>query len=311
MSARKKVSIIGGGQTGGMIAYQLAYKNICDIVIKDVPEFSQHYGKALDITQSAAFGGFESKITAVVDWQATEHSDVIIITSGMPRTPGMSREDLLKGNAKIVGEMAKNAARVSPNAIIIVFSNPMDVMCHVVLRESHFPRERIIGQGGMLDSERFRTFLAMELGISQRDVHAYVLGGHTDVTMVPIASLACAGGIPITNLLTSEKITAIIDRTMKGGAEVLQLYKSGSAFFAPAQATVTMIEAIILDEQRLFPCSVLLQGEYGINEVFCGTIVKLGANGIEKVYEVPVNNTELELIRAAAITTRNLFIALN
>ncbi|CAK0763588.1 Malate dehydrogenase [Gammaproteobacteria bacterium] len=310
MSTRKKVTIVGGGQTGGMMTYQLAAKNICDIVVKDIPEFAQHYGKALDITQCASFAGFESQITATVDWEATKDSDVVVITSGAPRTTGMSREDLLKGNAKIVGEMARHVALQSPNAVIIVFSNPMDVMCHVVLRETGFSRERILGQGGMLDSERFRTFLAMELQISQRDVHAYVLGGHTDTTMVPIASLACAGGLPISSLISSERIATIIERTMKGGAEILQLYKSGTAFFAPAIATVTMIEAIILDEKRLIPCAVLLKGEYGMRDVFCGTIIKLGTGGAEKIYEVPVNAKELELIRSSAKITYDLFALL-
>jgi len=307
MHTRKKVTIVGGGQTGGMMSYLLAAKNICDIVIKDVPEFAQHYGKTLDITQCASFTGFETEVTATVEWEATANSDVVVITSGAARTPGMSREDLLRGNAKIVGEMARNVAKQSPNAVIIVFSNPMDVMCHVVLRESGFPNERIIGQGGMLDSERFRTFLALELAISQRDVHAYVLGGHTDTTMVPIASLACVGGIPISNLISSERLAAIIERTMQGGAEIVRLYKSGSAFFAPASATIAMVESILLDEQRMIPCAVLMKGQYGVNDIFCGTMVKLGANGVQEIYEVPVNQKELGQIRDAAKITRDLF----
>ncbi|CAK0766977.1 Malate dehydrogenase [Gammaproteobacteria bacterium] len=311
MRTRKKVTIVGGGQTGGMMAYHLAAKNICDIVIKDVPEFAQHYGKALDITQCASFAGFETEITATVEWAPTANSDVIVITSGAPRTPGMSREDLLRGNAKIVGDIARNAAQQSPNAVIIVFSNPMDVMCHVALRESGFPRERILGQGGMLDSERFRTFIALELGVSQRDVHAYVLGGHTDTTMVPIVSHACAGGIPISSLISNERLAAIVARTMKGGAEIVQLYKAGSAFFAPAVATITMVESILLDEKRIIPCAILFRGEYGVSDVFCGTVVKLGAGGAEQIYEVPVDPNELERIRAAAKATSDLFSSLN
>ena len=198
MSGRKKVTIVGGGQTGGIMAYRLAEKNIADIVIKDVAEFGQHHGKALDIYQGASFGGWESKLTATDDWEATADSDVVIITSGAPRKPGMTREDLLKGNAEVVGEYAaKNVAKYSPNAVIIVFANPMDVMCHAALNASGFPRERILGQGGMLDSSRFRTFIAMELDVAPRDVHAYVLGGHTDATMVPIVSQARVGGIPL------------------------------------------------------------------------------------------------------------------
>lgn len=311
MHTRKKVTIVGGGQTGGMMSYLLAAKNICDIVIKDIPEFAQHYGKALDITQCASFTGFETEVTAAIEWEATANSDVVIITSGAPRTPGMSREDLLRGNAKIVGEVAKNVSQQSPNAVIIVFSNPMDVMCHVVLRESGFPHERIIGQGGMLDSERFRTFLALELGISQRDVHAYVLGGHTDTTMVPIASLAYVGGIPVSNLISGDRLAAIVERTMQGGAEIVRLYKSGSAFFAPASATITMVESILLDEQRMIPCAVLLKGQYGIEDTFCGTMVKLGANGACNIYEVPVSREERDKIREAAKITRELFSLIN
>jgi malate dehydrogenase len=307
LSARKKVTIVGGGQTGGMMAYRLAEKNICDIVIKDVPEFGQHHGKALDIMQGAAFAGFESTLTATDDWELTAGSDVVVITSGAPRTPGMSREDLLRGNAAVVGDYAaKNAARHSPNAVIIVFANPMDVMCHVAMRASGFPRERVIGQGGMLDSERFRTFLAMELGVSQRDVHAFVLGGHTDTTMVPIVSQARAGGIPVENLIAKDRLDEIVKRTMNGGAELVALYKTGSAFFAPAVATIAMVEAILLDEKRLIPCAIILKGEYGIHDTFCGTIAKLGAGGAEQVYEVPVSAEEKQKIVTAANGTAEL-----
>jgi malate dehydrogenase len=307
MSARKKVTIVGGGQTGGMMAYRLAEKNICDIVIKDVPEFAQHHGKALDIMQGASFAGFETSLTATDDWDATAGSDVVVITSGAPRKPGMSREDLLKGNAEVVGDYAAaNAARLSPNAVIIVFANPMDVMCHVAMKASGFPRERVIGQGGMLDSQRFRTFLAMELGVSQRDVHAFVLGGHTDTTMVPITSQARAGGIPVESLIPKDRLEEIVKRTMGGGAELVALYKTGSAFFAPAVATIAMVEAILLDEKRLMPCAVQLKGEYGIDGTFCGTIAKLGAGGAEKVYEVPVSPDEKARIVAAANATAEL-----
>src|SRR5438105_8682426 len=283
MSARKKVTIVGGGQTGGMMAYRLAEKNICDIVIKDVPEFAQHHGKALDIYQGASFGGFETTLTATDSWEPTANSDVVIITSGAPRKPGMTREDLLRGNAEVVGEYAaKNAAQMSPNAVMIVFANPMDVMCHAAIKSSGFPRQRVIGQGGMLDSSRFRAFLAMELNVAPRDVHAYVLGGHTDATMVPIVSQARVGGMPIETLISKDRIEAIVKRTMNGGAELVELYKTGSAFLAPAVATITMVESILLDEKRLLPCAVQLTGEYGITGTFCGTIVKLGAGGAEQ-----------------------------
>jgi malate dehydrogenase len=307
VSGRKKVTIVGGGQTGGIMAYRLAEKNICDIVIKDVAEFAQHHGKALDIYQGSSFAGFESRLTATDDWDATAGSDVVVITSGAPRKPGMTREDLLRGNAEVVGDYAaRNAARLSPDSVIIVFANPMDVMCHAAANAAGLPRERIIGQGGMLDSSRFRTFIAMELGVAPRDVHAYVLGGHTDATMVPIVSQARVGGLPLESLLPKDRIDAIAKRTMNGGAELVELYKTGSAFLAPSVATMAMVESILLDEKRLLPCAVMLKGEYGIQDTFCGTIVKLGAGGAEQVYEVPVTEEEKARIVAAAGSTKEL-----
>jgi malate dehydrogenase len=305
--ARKKVTIVGGGQTGGIMAYRLAQMNICDIVIKDVAEYAQHHGKALDIYQGSSFGGFETKITATDDWDATAGSDVVVITSGAPRKPGMTREDLLRTNAEVVGDYAaKNAVQQSPNAVVIIFANPMDVMCHAALKATGLPRERLIGQGGMLDSSRFRTFIAMELGVSPRDVSAYVLGGHTDATMVPVVSQARVGGIPLESLLPKDKIEAIVKRTMNGGAELVELYKTGSAFLAPSVGTMAMVESVLMDEKRLMPCSVLLNGEYGVNGTFCGTMIKIGAGGAEQVYEVPVSPEEKEKIVAAAKSTAEL-----
>jgi malate dehydrogenase len=307
MAGRKIVTIVGGGQTGGIMAYRLAEKNICDIVIKDVAEFAQHHGKALDIYQGASCAGFETTLTATDDWDATAGSDVVVITSGAPRKPGMTREELLQGNADVVGDYAaKNAIAQSPEAIIIVFANPMDVMCHAAQKATGLPRGRIIGQGGMLDSSRFRAFIAMETGVAPRDVHAYVLGGHTDATMVPIVSQARVGGMPLESLLPKDKIEAIVKRTMNGGAELVELYKTGSAFLAPSVATMTMVESILLDEKRVLPCAVPLDGEYGISGVFCGTMVKLGAGGAEQVYEMPVSDEERAKIVAAAAGTEEL-----
>jgi malate dehydrogenase len=307
---RKKVTIVGGGMTGGAMAQRLAEKNIADVVIKDQasPEYPNppHHGKALDTSQSGAWAGFDVSVSATDAWEETAGSEVIVVTAGLPRKPGQSREDMLNGNATVMRNIAEPAAKHSPDAVLVIFANPMDAMCHVALDSSGFPRERVIGQGGMLDSARYRTFVSRELGVSIRDVHGYVLGGHTDTTMVPAVSTTMAGGIPITSLLPEDKVDALVARTMKGGAEVLGLLKTGSAFQAPAVATVDMVEAIVLDEGRLMPCAVLLQGEYGIQDTFCGTIVKLGAGGAQQVYEVPVTDDERSRIVAAADATKEL-----
>ena len=313
MTAREKVTVIGGGMTGGAIAQRMVEKGIADVVIQDDPQFAGtlHHGKALDITQSASWLGFEAKITATDGWAETAGSDVIVCTAGAPRKPGMSREDLLNGNADIVRAKVSEAAKASPNAVIIIFANPMDAMCHVALQASGFSRERIIGQGGALDTARFRAFLAMETGASIRDVHAYVLGGHTDTTMVPITSQARIGGLPLASLLSQEKIDAIVARTMRGGAEIGELMKVSSAYYAPSAATVEMVEAILLDQNRLIPSAVLCKGEYGIKDIVCGVMCQLGVGGVKKTFESPVSDEENEKIRIAAAATKDLLALLN
>jgi malate dehydrogenase len=308
MSARKKVTIVGAGMTGGAIAQRLVEKGYCDVVLKDEPSIMDtiHHGKALDIAQSAAWLGFDSQVIPADTWEPTAGSEVVVLTAGLPRKPGQSREELLNSNAAVMREMVQNAAKHSPDAVLIIFANPMDAMCHVSLTASKFPRQRVIGQGGMLDSARFRTFVSRELGVSVRDVNGYVLGGHTDTTMVPVVSTTTVGGIPLVSLLPKDKIAALVERTMKGGAEVLGLLKTGSAYQAPAAATIEMVEAILLDRRRLLPCAVLFQGEYGIRDAVCGTIVKLGTGGVQQVYEVPVSGEELAKIRAAADATKEL-----
>ena len=308
MGARKKVTVIGGGMTGGAIAQRLVEKGIADVVIQDDPQFAGtlHHGKALDMTQSASWLGFDSKITGTDGWDDTKDSDVIVCTAGAPRKPGMSREELLNGNADIVRAKVKDAAKASPNAVIIIFANPMDAMCHVALEASGFPRERIIGQGGALDTARYRAFLSMETGVSVRDVHAYVLGGHTDTTMVPVVSQARIGGLPLSSFLSQDKIDAVVARTMRGGAEIGELMKVSSAYYAPSAATVEMVEAILLDENRMIPSAVLCKGEYGINDSVCGVMCQLGAGGIKKTYETPVSDDEKAKIKAAADATKNL-----
>lgn len=308
MSSRKKVTVVGGGMTGGAIAQRLVERNIADVIIQDDPQFagSLHHGKALDMTQSASWLGFEAKITGTDGWDDTAGSDVIVVTAGAPRKPGMSREDLLNGNAEIVRAKVSDAAKASPDAVIIIFSNPMDAMCHVALEASGFPRERIIGQGGALDTARFRAFLSMESGVSVRDVHAYVLGGHTDTTMVPVTSQARIGGLPLATLLSQEKIEAIVARTMRGGAEIGELMKVSSAYYAPSAATVEMVEAILLDQDRLIPSAVLCKGEHGIEGIVCGVVCRLGAGGVKQTYEMPVSDDEGNRIRKAADATRDL-----
>jgi malate dehydrogenase len=312
MGARKKVTVIGGGMTGGAIAQRLVEKGVADVVIQDDPQFAGtlHHGKALDMTQSASWLGFDSKIIGTDGWDETKDSDVVVCTAGAPRKPGMSREELLNGNADIVRAKVKQAAKASPNAVIIIFANPMDAMCHVALDASGFPRERIIGQGGALDTARYRAFLSMETGVSVRDVHAYVLGGHTDTTMVPVVSQARIGGLPLTSFLSQDKIEAVVARTMRGGAEIGELMKVSSAYYAPSAATVQMVEAILLDENRMIPSAVLCKGEFGIKDVVCGVMCQLGAGGIKKTFETPVNEDEKNKIQAAADATKNLIALL-
>jgi malate dehydrogenase len=290
------------------MAQRLVEKDYCDVVLQDEPSIveTMHHGKALDLAQAAAWARYDAQVIPTDGWEATAGSEVVVLTAGAPRKPGMSREELLNNNAAIVREKVENAVKHSPDAVLIVFANPMDAMVHVALKASGFPRERVIGQGGMLDSARYRTFVSRETGASIKDVAGYVLGGHTDTTMVPIVSTTTVGGIPLSSLLPKDKIDALVERTMKGGAEVLGLLKSGSAYQAPAAATIEMVSAIVLDQRRMLPCSILLKGEYGVNDIVCGTIVRLGTGGVQQAYEVPVSSDELSKIKSAADATKEL-----
>lgn len=302
---RAKVTVVGAGMTGGTMAQRLAETGYIDVVLHDIIE-GLPQGKALDLAESAPHVGFNGRITGTNDWADTAGSDVVVITSGVPRKPGMTREELLNINAGIVRDVAKNAAQASPNATLIIFANPMDAMCHVALDATGLPASRIVGQGGMLDSARYRTFIAWETQASVQDVHAQVLGGHTEATMVPIVSTAHVGGVPLTALLPRERIEAVVQRARNGGAEIVSLLKTGSAFYAPAAATVEMVESILLDKKRILPCAALTSGQYGIRDAFVGLPVKLGAGGIEAVYEPPLWEDEVEGIRRAATATREL-----
>jgi malate dehydrogenase len=305
---RKKVTIIGAGMTGGAMAQRLIERDICDVVLQDDPQFAgtMHFGKALDESQAASWEGFSSRISATDGWDETRDSDVVICTAGAPRKPGMTREELLNSNAAIVRAKVADAAKASPNAVIIIFANPMDAMCHVAMKASGFPRERIIGQGGMLDSARYRYFVADALGVSPVDVHGYVIGGHTDTTMVPVVSQTRIGGVPLTDLLPTNRVQEIVARAMRGGAEIGELYKTGSAYYAPSAATIAMAEAVLLDQRRLMPCSVYHQGEYGIKDVFSGTVCQLGEGGIQKTFELPLTDDERQRVVGAADATKEL-----
>jgi malate dehydrogenase len=302
---RAKVTIVGAGMTGGAMAQRLAETGYCDVVLQDIIE-GLPQGKALDLAESAPHALFDARVIGANGWDETAGSDVVVITSGVPRKPGMTREELLNINAGIVGEVAKAAARASPDAVFIVFTNPMDVMCHVALEASGLPQQRVAGQGGMLDSARYRTFIAWETGASVEDVHAQVLGGHTEATMVPIVSTAHVGGVPLTTLLPQDRIDAVVQRAKNGGAEIVSLLKTGSAFYAPAAATVEMVESVLLDKKRVLPCATMASGQYGIKGAYVGLPVKLGAGGIEAVYEPPLWDNEVEGIRKAAESTREL-----
>ena len=305
---RKKVTFVGAGNTGGAMAEMMASRGYADVVLIDIVE-GLPQGKALDIAESAPWTGFSTSIKGTNDWADTADSDVVVITSGVARRPGMTREDLLGTNANIVRSVVKNAVQHSPNSVLVIFANPMDAMCHVALEACGFPKERVVGQGGMLDSSRYRTFIAMETGASVKDVAAWVLGGHTEATMVPIVSNATVGGVPLTQLLKPKALQAVVDRTKRGGAEIVELLKTGSAFIAPASATIEMVDAILLDEQRILPCATLLNGQWGVRNGYVGAPVLLGAGGIQKVYNPPLADDEVEAIKAAGKAVRELVAA--
>ncbi|MCL4241575.1 MAG: malate dehydrogenase [Dehalococcoidia bacterium] len=310
---RKKVTIVGAGMTGGAMAQRLIERDICDVVLQDDPQFAgtMHFGKALDESQASSWEGYSMRISATDGWEETANSDVVIVTAGAPRKPGMTREELLNGNADIVKAKVAAAAKASPNAVLVIFSNPMDAMCQVAMKASGFPRERVVGQGGALDSARYRYFVADALGVSVRDVHGYVIGGHTDTTMVPVVSQTRIGGVPLTDLLPADQVQALVARAMRGGAEIGELYKTGSAYFAPSAATIAMVEAILMDQRRLIPCSVYHQGEYGIRDVFSGTVCQLGEGGIQRTLELPLTDDERSRVVAAAEATKELLKLLN
>ncbi len=301
---RKKISIIGAGNVGGTLAQRLAERDYADVVLVDIIE-GLPQGKGLDLLESAPIVGYDTKVVGTNDYADTAGSDLVVITSGMARKPGMSRDDLVLANGEIVRAVVEQVMKYSPNTILLVVTNPLDAMTQLALHVSGLPRERVVGQSGVLDSARFRTFIALELGVSFRDVQAMVLGGHGD-TMVPLPRYATVSGIPITELIPPERIEALVRRTIDGGAEIVRLLKTGSAFYAPSAATAEMVDAILLDQKRLLPACVYLQGEYGISGVCVGVPVVLGAGGVEKVVELKLTEEELAALHRSAAAVREL-----
>ena len=301
---RKKVTVIGAGNVGATTAHRLAERGYADIVLLDIVK-GMPQGKALDLYEASPVVGVDTKITGTNSYGATRNSDVVVITSGIARRPGMSRDDLLATNMAIVADVTAQAVKASPKAIVIVVSNPLDAMCHAAYDAAKLPAKRVIGMAGILDTARYRSFIAAELNVSVRDVNAYVLGGHGD-TMVPLASYTTVAGIPIQELVPKKRLAEIIDRTRKGGAEIVGLLKTGSAFYAPSAAIAEMVDAIILDQKRILPCAALLTGEYGIKDLYVGVPVKLGAGGIEQIMEIKLAPDERAALRSSARAVNGL-----
>jgi malate dehydrogenase len=305
---RKKVTIVGAGNVGATSAHWLAAKGVADVVLVDVVEGIPQ-GKALDLLQALAVQGADVNVSGSNEYAPTADSDIVVITAGFPRKPGMSRDDLLKANAEIVGDATRQAIKLSPNAILIIVTNPLDAMCEVARRVSGFPRERVLGMAGVLDSARFSTFIAQELHVSVDNVQAFVLGGHGD-QMVPLPRFSTVAGIPITELLDAATIERLVKRTANGGAEIVNLLKAGSAYYAPARSIAEMVDAILNDRHKILPCAVYLQGEYGLASLFIGVPCKLGAKGLEQVIQVKLTADEQAALKKSAEAVKSLVDAL-
>jgi malate dehydrogenase len=301
---RRKVTVVGSGNVGASCTLRLADRGLADVVVVDVLEGIPQ-GKALDILQASPIGRVDVKVTGANDYAPTANSDIVVLTAGFPRKPGMSRDDLLWANYDIVKATVEQAVRYSPNCILIVVTNPLDAMCHVAHRVSGFPKQRVVGMAGILDTARFRTFIAQALDVSVADVTAFVMGGHGD-TMVPLVRYSSVAGLPLTDLLDQETIDRLVKRTRDGGAEIVKYLKTGSAYYAPSAAVAEMVEAILLDRKRVLPCSAYLEGEYGIHNLFVGVPVKLGAQGIEKIFEARLTEEELAALRKSAAAVKEL-----
>jgi malate dehydrogenase len=301
--SRRKVTVVGAGMVGRTVAQEVARRSYADVVLVDIVE-NLPQGIALDINQAGPVLGYEATVTGSNGYAETAGSDAVVITAGVPRKPGMSRDDLVTTNEKIVGSVTEQAVAESPDAIIIVVSNPLDAMCHVAKNVSGLPKERVFGQAGILDTARFRTFIAWETGSSVKDVQALVLGGHGD-QMVSVVSATTVGGVPLTKLASPERIAELVERTAKGGGEVVNLLRT-SAWYAPGAASAQMVDAVVLDEKRVLPCTAYLDGEYGIDGLYMGVPVKLGAGGIEEVIELDLSDEEQQALRASADAVRDV-----
>jgi malate dehydrogenase len=307
--SRKKVTIVGSGNVGATAAQRIVDKELADIVLIDIIEGIPQ-GKGLDLLQAGPIEGYDCRIIGTNDYKDTEDSDIVIITAGLPRKPGMSRDDLLMKNYQIVKGVTEQVVTFSPHSILIVVSNPLDAMVQTAFKISGFPKSRVIGMAGILDSARFRTFIAAELNASVENIHAFVLGGHGD-TMVPLPRYSTVAGIPITELLPKERINALVKRTRDGGAEIVSLLKAGSAYYAPSAATVEMVEAILRDKKKILPCAAYLEGEYGINGLFMGVPVKLGKNGIEEIVQIKLMPDEEAALQKSASAVKELVDVIN
>jgi malate dehydrogenase len=295
---RTKISVVGAGNVGATVAQLIAYKELGDVVMVDIIE-GLPQGKALDLLEAGPVEGYDSQVNGANNYEATADSHIVVITAGIARRPGMSRSDLITTNANIVRAVTEQVIKYSPEALLIVVSNPLDAMVHLTKHVSGFPKNRVVGQAGVLDSTRFRTFIAQELNVSVEDTQAFVLGGHGD-TMVPLPRYSTVAGIPITHLLPQETIDRLVQRTRDGGGEIVNLLKSGSAFYAPGAAVVQMVEAIVKDKKRVLPCTAYLEGEYGLRDIYFGVPVKLGAGGVEQIIEIELTADERAALQASA-----------
>lgn len=305
---RKKVTVVGAGFVGSTCAHWIAAKQLADVVLIDIFE-GVAKGKALDLSQAGPVEGYDVSITGSSDYADAANSDVVILTSGAPRKPGMTREDLVAVNADITAQNIEAIKATSPNAFVIVVSNPMDTMTTLAHKLSGFPKERVMGQGGVLDAARYRTFIAREIGCSVEDVHAMLMGGHGD-EMVPLPRFTTVSGIPVTEFISPERLQEIVDRTKQGGAEIVKLLEKGSAYYAPSAATVSMVESILLDKKRVMPVAALCEGEYGVNGIYFGVPVVLGAGGIEKIIELPLTPEEQDNVNRSSALVKSSCAAL-